>query len=293
MSTWYERLENIDPRWIYLLVYIVIAIPIIVPLPSPLAITPYTRDAFEAVEKLPPGSLVVLSFDYSGANPELHPQAIAIFRHVVRRPLYIYIVGMWSDGPVMADQIWKVIDKTGYDPENPTKLITKEYGKHIVNLGYLATTALIVGVYDTITKMMTIDLYGNPIDSLPLVKKFDGIKYASLVISFAAGSPGPATYLQYWATQNPNMKFVVGSPGVSAPGFMPYYEAGKLGEIGYVGVIISMRGAAEYETLLGEIGLTGAVAALNAQSAVHYLLVVAVILGNLGYYLRKYGGGGR
>jgi len=289
--SWARYLEELDPRWIYLLVFIVIAIPILIPMPSPLAITQYTGDAFETIENLPPGSLVVLSFDYSGANPELHPQAIAVMRHVIKRPLYVMIVGMWSDGPIMAHQIWKTIDKTGYDPENPSQIITKEYGKHIVNLGYLATTALIVGMYDSITENFSEDFYGNPVTELPLIQKFDGIKHAAVVVSFAAGSPGPGTYLQYWATQKPEFhKFIVGSPAVSAPGFMPYYEAGKAGEIGYVGVIVSLRGAAEYETLLGEIGLTGATAALNAQSAVHYLLVIAVVLGNIAYFMRKYGG---
>lgn len=291
---WYEFLEALDPRWLYLLTAICIAIPVAIVAPSPLSITEYTLGLYDYIEKLPAGSLVVLSFDYGGAHAEIHPQAIAVFRHVVKRPLYIIVLGMWSDGPIMADEIWKSIDHTGLDPENPTRIITKEYGKHWVNLGYLATTALIIRIFDTITQAMTKDYYGNPIENLELVRKFDGIKYASLVVSFAAGSPGPGTYLQYWATKKlpPALVFAACLPGVSVPGYLPYYEAGKKGEIGYIGILNSLRGAAEYETLLGEFGLTGAPQAMNAQSAVHYLLVVGIILGNLSYFAKKSRGGG-
>jgi hypothetical protein len=290
---WYEFFEALDPRWLYLLTALCIAIPVAVVAPSPLSITQYTKDMFDYIEKLPPGSLVVLSFDYGGAHAEIHPQAILVFRHVVKRPVYIYILGMWGEGPIMADQIWRSIDHTGLDPENPTRLITKEYGKHVVNLGYLATTALIIRIFDTITGAMTQDYYGNPIATLPLVKKFDGIKYASMVISFAAGAPGPGTYLQYWATKKPPpaLVFAVGLPGVSVPGYLPYYDAGKKGDIGYIGLLNSLRGAAEYEILLGELGLSGAPQAMNAQSAVHYLLVVGIILGNLSYFAKKARGG--
>jgi hypothetical protein len=58
MSLW-DRLENIDSRIIYSLVFIVLAIPIIQPVGLPLKISPLTQEAYDIIDTMPPGSKVL------------------------------------------------------------------------------------------------------------------------------------------------------------------------------------------------------------------------------------------
>ena len=88
-------------------------------------------------------------------------------------------------------------------------------------------------------------------------------------------------YLQYWQTPF-HIEIAVGSPAISAPGYLPFYNSKQI-----VGVLISMRAAAEYEFLIHRVDESGAVAAMVAQSASLLLIAILVILGNLAFLIRK------
>jgi hypothetical protein len=48
-----------------------------------------------------------------------------------------------------------------------------------------------------------------------------------------------------------------------------------------------MRAAAEYEILIGRMGISGATSAMVAQSMSHYLIVIMVVVGNVAYFAKK------
>jgi hypothetical protein len=74
-----------------------------------------------------------------------------------------------------------------------------------------------------------------------------------------------------------------GCTGVMAPGLYPLLRSGQLN-----GLIGGLRGAAEYETLIGQKGK--AIAGMDAQSATHLAIIVLVIMCNLFYFsTRKQG----
>jgi hypothetical protein len=62
-----------------------------------------------------------------------------------------------------------------------------------------------------------------------------------------------------------------------APGLYPLLRSGQLN-----GLIGGLRGAAEYETLIGQKGK--AIAGMDAQSATHLAIIVLVIMCNLFYF---------
>jgi hypothetical protein len=67
---------------------------------------------------------------------------------------------------------------------------------------------------------------------------------------------------------------------VSAPAFYPFLDAGQL-----KGLIGGMKGAAEYENLLEQIGTASA--GMDAQSVAHGMIIFFIIFANFFYFLGK------
>lgn len=64
---------------------------------------------------------------------------------------------------------------------------------------------------------------------------------------------------------------------VSVPEMMPLIQSGQI-----VAGVLGMKGAAEYEVLVGHPGT--ATAGMDAQSFSHALIIIFIILGNLGIF---------
>ncbi len=259
-----------DPRLIYLLLGLVITVPILTHSVLPVPVSPTTQALYDFIEKLPANSLVVLSFDYStSVVPELHPQAIVVTQHLFTRPLKVLFVAQWTDGPALADAVLDVVKGN------------KMYGVDYATLGFIPNTATLLGMTRDIHQFFPVDTHGNPTDTLPIIKEFPAAKQAALVITFAAGEPGLSAYLQYWQARF-NIPVAVGATASSAPGYLPFYNSGQL-----VGILISIRGAAEYEILIHRMGISGATSAMVAQSTSHLLIVVMVVFGNVAYFVGR------
>ena len=59
-----EKFFNIDRRIIYVLLAVVVVIPLLKPMGLPFGVTAETQKAFNAVESLKPGDVVVMDFGY-------------------------------------------------------------------------------------------------------------------------------------------------------------------------------------------------------------------------------------
>ena len=264
-------IKGSDPRIIYLLLGLVITVPVLSHAVLPVPVTKTTRDVYDFIERLPADSLVVLSFDYSTSTvPELHPQAIVVTQHLFTRPLKVLFLAQWTDGPALTDAVLDSIDKGD-----------KRYGVDYATLGYIPNTATLIGMTTDIRQFFPVDTMATPTDTLSVIKQYPAAKETSLVLTFAAGEPGLSAYLQYWQARL-NIPVAVGSTAISAPGFMPFYNSGQI-----VGILISMRAAAEYETLINQIGISGATPAMMAQSMSHILIVIMVVFGNVAYLARR------
>ena len=95
-------------------------------------------------------------------------------------------------------------------------------------------------------------------------------------ISLGAGNPGVEAWYVFGKDK---YKFELGGgcTGVIAPGLYPLLRSGQIN-----GLIGGLRGAAEYESLIGQKGK--AVAGMDAQSATHLAIIVLVIMCNLFYF---------
>jgi hypothetical protein len=263
-----------DPRLVYAILLLVITVPILTHTTTAVPISSTTRALYDFIQNLPPNSLVVESFDYAtSVVPELHPQAIVVTQQLFMRPLKILFVALDNNGPTLADAVLAAIDKGN-----------RSYGVDYANLGYIPNTATLIGMPSNIAQFLPLDTHGNPTASLPIIKEFPAAKEAALVITFDDDSSALYSYLQYWQGRS-KIPVAVGATATIAPGFMPFYNSGQL-----VGVLISIRAAAEYELLLYQqykccLGISGASSAMVALSMSHLLIIAMVVFGNAVYFI--------
>lgn len=263
------KLTQIDRRWIFLSMGLVVALALLIDLKMPVTVTPDVRRAYDLIDNLPAGTPVLFSWDYDpGSMPELHPLADAMLRHALRKNLKIVMMGHWVTGiPLIERQISEVIRKDFPD---------KVYGTDYVNLGYKSGQYVVVvtmaqNIYDAFPQ----DYYRNRIDTLPLMKKVKSLKDVAAVVSFSAGDPGLLMWIQF-AWQRFHVPVTGGCTAVSAPEFAAYLQSNQL-----QGLMGGMRGAAEYELLINNPAK--ATTGMSAQSLGHFLIIAFILIGNIAF----------
>ena len=269
----WEKLQNIDRRWIYLLMAIAIAIPILKPMGLPIRISDETQTVFDAINSLKAGDVLWIGGDYGPSSaPELSPMLMVMLHHAFKKNVKVVIYCMWNDGAQLVQPIGEKIAGT----------YNKKYGEDWINLGWKPQPDVVLrNMTDDIVKAGINDFTGKPLGGYPLiqqVKKLDK-QYVAFAVDLSTGSPGTSEYLKY-VREAKGIPLSVGVTAVSAPGAMPYVRSGQ-----YKGILNGMRGAAEYELLNKMPG--PAVKGMDAQSVGHFVILLLVILGNVGYLLAR------
>jgi hypothetical protein len=270
MGFW-DKLLKIDRRWIFLCIGLSVLIPFLTGLKllrgTP---TPATVDVYKFIEKLPPRSVVMISYDYGPAGmPEMHPMAKAITRQAFKRNLRVVAVTIHPQGPLMADDVFSKVA-----PE-----FNARYGVDYVNLGYKpGGSAVIMGMGSMIHSVYPQDLRGTPLSALPVMKGIRNFDQVAILVDLATGN-APGAWIAF-AHQRFYVKMAIGITAVMATDFYPYYQTGQL-----VGILNGMRGAADYETLIGhdDTGTLG----MSSQSVAHLVIILFVLLGNIGYFASR------
>jgi len=277
--SFFENLEKADPRAIYLLLFLVVCIPLLRPIGLPISMSPMTIAYYDVVEKVKTGDAVVVSMDYSPASmPEQYPATKATLAHLAAKGAKIVGLGFWADGVPFMDRALKEV--FGASKDHP------KYGTDFVNLGWVPNgevgmAALGKDVQATCSK----DYYGTPVGALSMMKDIKSGKDFKLLITIASGTPGTGEWLRQWQAQY-GVTTICALTAVSAPANRPYFPAQL------AGIIEGLAGAAEYEVLLTRYGYKGTLAPpMDAQSLTHLLVIVFIVLGNIGFALKKYGKG--
>lgn len=265
--TFAERMLHIDRRIIFLVIGVCTLVPLLYPVGLAIKVSPEVRSVHDHIESLPEGSVFLLSLDFDPASkPELYPQAVALLRHAFQKNLRVIGMTLWVTGAGMADQ---VITQMARD-------LGKENGKDYVFLGWSpGVGSLIITMGQDLYKAFPSDYYNQPTKELAVLKGVQNLRDVSYVVSLAAGTAGIETWYVFGKDK---YKFELGGgcTGVIAPGLYPLLRSGQIN-----GLIGGLRGAAEYEVLIGKKGR--AVAGMDAQSATHFAIIVLVILCNVFY----------
>ena len=273
------QVGGIDRRWVYLLVAVGALLPILIPMGLPIQTTPAVEALFDRIEGFGPTDVVMLSFDYGPSSaPELDPMADAILRHCFRRNIRLIVLALFPlGGPNMAQgSLGRV-----------TPGFPLEEGRDFVYLGYKdGAQAVMRRMAEDISAAFPRDHRGIPLTDLPLMQEVTNYQHIDVAVSLATGILG-----EYWANLV-NAQFgqtvAVGATAVSAPKYYTYLKAGQM-----IGLLGGLKGAAEYEELLGrtypELRDKALVArrGMDVQSIVHLIIIAFILLGNLFYLFSR------
>ena len=266
------KIGSIDRRWIFLIIAAVVIVPLIIPVGLPIRPTDTTKNVYDSIEKLPVGSKVLLSVEYSpSTRPENHPMTISILRHLFKNDHKVFITCLWPDGQFMAQDAINHVAKQEFN---------KTYGVDYVFLGFRpGNEAVVKGIVSNLRKLYTVDVYQKKIDEIPLMKGINNFKDFDFLFSSSAGFPGTIEWVQY-ASDPTGIPMASGVTSIQVNEVMPYVQAGQM-----VGVLAGMPGAAEYEALINQKGT--ATSGMDAQSVAHLVIVLFIILGNVSFFIER------
>lgn len=272
----FDVLQSIDRRVIYILLALLIAIPLLKPIPLPLAISPETQQCYDFLNGLPDGGVLWVGGDYdSGSATELTPVGVAACRLAFKKNMKIILYSMWNTGAGQ-NHAWL---------EAVANEMGKVYGTDWVDLGWKAQAAYTLrGMTDDIaTAAQGTDYKGTPLDSLPLMQQVKALttEYVDGILDLTTGSPGGDTYLNY-VIEPKGVPTTVAVTAVSSAQYMPRVRAGQ-----YKGMTNGLAGAAEFEKLAGTPD--EATAGIGAQAFAHALIILLIVLGNIGYVANRRG----
>lgn len=264
-------LANLDRRIIFLILALVMCIPLLFPISMPLSIAEQTKKAYSIIDSLKPGDVVVIMPNYSpNAKAENHPQLEAMMAHVLKKTgVKVITASFWEMGPLFAHELWEKLGSSSL-----------KYGEDYVELGYApgGETAMAAFAND-VHKTFPVDYYGRPVSSLPLMKQVKTAKDIALIISAESGTPGTPELIRQ--IQTPYKTRIIGGYAAQfAPTYMPYFNSGQV-----VGFLAGLRGAAEYEILLGRPGQ-----GLKNFGAVTFsmlLVLLFIAVANLAYFQQR------
>ena len=265
-------MRQLDRRWIFLAVWILVMIPLLFPLKLPVAPTARAVQYYEEIEKLKPGDMVLLSADFDPASgPELIPMLRASIMQLCRKDVKIVGDCLWPGGPPLLERSFTDIAQNQFH---------KKYGEDYVNLGFKeGREAVMLAMGNSIPGTFPSDFRGTPVSQLPLMSKVNNLASVKLLVNISAGYPGTKEWVQQTQSRF-RLKIISGCTAVSAPEYYAYLQSGQL-----LGLLGGMAGAAEYEKMMGIIG--SATKGMDAQSSVHLLVMFCIVLGNLAHWAAR------
>jgi hypothetical protein len=272
---WIDAILNLDRRIIYAIVALCVIVPLLLPMKIPIVPTPETRGVFDAIEKLPVGSHILIASDFNpSSKPELLPVLHSLLAQCFNKGIKPDLLTLWPDGPGLM--------QTAIETE--AARYNKVSGTDYSFLGFrYGSLALIIGMGSSITGTFGTDFYGKPTANMPIYQDLRKLSQYKYIVDIAAGAT-VETWLAY-ASKQEGVPMGVCVTAVSATQYYPYYQAHQL-----TGIAGGMKGSAEYEKLVGDkygVPPGDATKGMAAQSFAHIFIVLSIILGNICYFQLK------
>ncbi len=267
----WERLLHIDRRFIYLVVFAAVLVPLLVGWKLPPGYTnPWTQSLYDYIENLPPGKPVMVAFDFEPATtPELRPMAVAVSRHLMRTNHPLIAMTFMPGGVLLSQSVLEQVAKEE----------GKQYGVDWVNLGYKPIPqAVLLGMGQNLKRVFAGDWQGTPTASMPALRNVHDYRQLGLIVDIT-GTGITGAWIAF-AHQRFHAPVAAGVTSVVAMDLYPYLRTKQL-----EGLINGIAGAAEYEKLIN--APDQAVLAMPGVTAVHLLMVLLVLIGNVAYFASR------
>lgn len=270
-----EALMNIDRRWLFLIVFVIVFGILIHPIGLPIVVGPDVQKAYDYVQGLPAGSVVWLGIEFSQSSKgELLPMVLAVANQLFKNNDKIVVSGMWQYGTELVQPyLESIAQKYG-----------KQYGVDWINLGWRPGNATFLhqATQDLNAACAGVDHSGQPLSSFPIMQSVKALTpdYFKLAIVFDAGTPGlPDAYIPI-VYEPLHLPLLDGTIQMSVQENKNYLQAGQI-----VAMIPGSAGAAQYEKLVGAPGQ--ALASQDPLSLGALFVTLLVILGNIGYFATR------
>lgn len=252
-------------------IYTMLALVIAGALLHPIGMRPYVtegpRKLYDFIQALPQGSIVWMGFDYyASTTAECTPNAEAILTHLFRRNLRVVITENIPDSVAISSDITHRL----------AAAMGKQYGVDYINLGYQAGNQLFLKqAAENFHATFRTDVLGNPLDSLPLGRAIHSARDVKLVMTVTDNQ----TFEYFVQIVHTEFKTPIAGAmtAVMVPGEAVYLNSGQA-----LAILGGLRGAAEYEALMGIMGF--GTRGLDAQSFAHIFIVLLIIVSNIDYF---------
>lgn len=273
-TSWANKLQRIDRRILYLILFIVIAIPTVRPITIPNAVSPMSLKLWETIDQTPKGKIVLISSTWTNSTRgENKGQAQAVIEHLMNRRIPFALSSFTPPGVQVAmDLIEPMAKKYNY-----------VYGKDWVVLGFQPSPANFVkGInVDFIGTVKQDAVQKKPLQTLPIMRHVKSIDDVHIVIEISA-SAAQLVWIQFL---KPGVKLGFCPTSVMAPEALPYYASGQIS-----GMLWGAKGAYDYE-MLNQENRTGGYGFgrqyMGPLAAAFGLVIVSIAVGNIAMFLGR------
>jgi len=322
----FDKMQRVDRRVIYLIVALSIIIPLVIPFNSPTYTEEPTENIYKKIDSFAGQSnkAVLLSFFHDASTmPELFPMEVSVLRHCFERNIKVFTICFTPAAAPLVDYAINTA-KENYDVKS---------GVDYLNFGYKPGALflpIVLGMGEDISEAVDTDSEGRKIKNLEIMKDIKNYDDMNLVIDFS-GSGSALSWVTY-ARAKFGANVAAGITAVMVADNYPYLQTGQL-----LGMFRGLKGAAEYEKLVdvfasyesdeypngrpfskeviksievpitesnityidkdtGVVTDTGipsnykykvARIGMNAQSVAHIMIIVFIILGNIGFFVTR------
>lgn len=275
MGRFWERVTTLDRRVIFLLVLAALVIGVL--RPTEPEVRPATRQAFEAIDRLPAGSLVFLGVSLDTGSEPLVEQARVLLVHLLLRGARV-LVAVPADAPQGALRA-VLQDLDARAARLGDKIYGLDYAVVILQARDTGAETLLPLADRLEAGLGPADATGQPLESLRLLTEFRSLRRARLLVGLTneveggAGRPGVNDYIL--AGRMAGYVPVVG--GISATRSAALDRLLEAGDL--AGALLGARGAAEYDTLLGGRGARGTgISRLWGGTSMLALLILFIVV---------------
>lgn len=265
------KLTQIDRRWIFLCVAVALVATLLYPFEQPITPSSDVKATYSGIEELPEGSAVLVATDFDpAAKAELVPITRALLEHCFQEDLRVIGMTFWPKGANLGASLFHEV----------AAKYNKESGVDYVYLGFKVGpwAQIITNMGEKLTGAFPEDSRGERTANMDIFGDIRNLRDIGYMVEVAAGDTYEAWII--FGGDKYGFPMSVACTAVMGPDMYVFTNTDQLD-----GIIAGLRGAADYEKLLGEPG--AGIAGMPAQSTVHGLIVFFIILGNAVYFWKR------
>ncbi len=259
-------MQLLQRHYVFIGLFLLIGITMALDIDVDVKVSPYTKQMHAYIDSIPEGSTVIMSFDHEASSlPEIKPIALAMLRHAFSKNIKLIGVSLYPEGTLIG---YRLMNNVG-------KEYNKTYGEDFVYLGFRPQyIAAILSMGESIEQTFPQDYLGNYYNAIPMLSSITNYNDINCVVSIADGSL-TTHWIEYGGQFDIKILGAVTAAMVTT--YDPYLASNQM-----VAMIGGLRGAAEYEKMLGMKG--GGARGMLAQSAAHLYVIFLIVLGNIFYF---------